>query len=254
MTNEEIVARIQNGEAGLLDMLLEQNRGIIWRVAMRYRYQAERNRGLDGEDLLQAARLGMVEAVPFWDAERGMFLTVATLYMRKSIRGALGIRTAKERIENVAPPASLSAPVGEDNSDSTLGDCIADPNAIDPQLAAEEALMDEFTRRTVREAVEGLPEPQRSVVWGYYLEGRTVLTMAEQIGLDPDNIRTIQRKGVRHLGRNRALCLLWAEYEAVPYWHQTLAEWKNNHTSAVEAAAMKREELLGIINGAMENA
>lgn len=73
---------------------------------MHYVALAERNRGLDGEDLLQAVNLGIIEAIPEWDPKCGMFLTVATFYMKKCIREALGIRTEKERIENVAPPAS----------------------------------------------------------------------------------------------------------------------------------------------------
>lgn len=78
MKNEEIVGRIQQGEAGLMDRLLEQNRGFIYKVAKRYLPAAIRNRGMDLEDLAQAACIGMIEAVPAWDAERGAFLTIAS--------------------------------------------------------------------------------------------------------------------------------------------------------------------------------
>ena len=243
MTNEQLVSRIQNGEAGLMDMLLEQNRGYIWRVAVRYTALAERNRGLDVEDLLQAARLGMIEAIPEWDSERGMFLTIATLYMKRNIREALGIRTEKERIENVAPPASLSAPVGEDDGDLTLGDCLADHNAVDPQQAAENALMGEYTTRTVHEAVEGLPENQRDVITTYFFEGLPLRAVACKLGVDAAHAEQTKRKALGALGRNRKITRLWEEYDAAAFTMRSYASWTYTHTSATEAAAIRREEL-----------
>lgn len=244
MTNEELVARIQQGEAGLLDALLEQNKGMIYRTAWRYLYQAERNRGLDGEDLLQAARLGMIEAVPGWDSERGAFITLAVFFMRRAIRRALGIHTGKERIENVAPPASLNAPVGEEADGDALQDFIPDDYAVDPQQAAEDRLFEDFTARTVRAAVDALQEPQREVIRDYYLDGLPVAAIAQRNGLEPERVHVIRNAGLRSLRHyNRALSLLWAEYEAAAYTKQSYEAWRCTGTSPTERAAIRREEL-----------
>lgn len=244
MTNEEIMSRIQAGEVGLIDMLLEQNRGIIWRVAMRYRGLAEKNRGLDGEDLLQAGRLGMIEAIPVWDAERGSFLAVATLCMKRSIRDALGIASTKKLIENAAPPALLGMPVGEDEDSGTLQDLIVDPDAVDPQEAAVDVLMKEHTAHVVREAVARLPDNQRDVIRAVYFDRSTLQDIGTAQGISKERVRQIKQKGLRELGRNHLIYRLWQEYESAFYKHQTFAAWKYTNTSATEAAVMRREHIM----------
>ncbi len=58
MSNEELVKRIQAGETELLSQLMEQNRGIAAILARRYLPAAQRNRGVDFDDLMQAAAPG----------------------------------------------------------------------------------------------------------------------------------------------------------------------------------------------------
>ncbi len=242
MTNEQLVARIQGGEVGLMDALLKQNHGYIRKVAARYWYIAKHNRGMDEEDLLQAATVGMLEAVPAWDTDRGGFLTVATFYMKNSIREELGISTTKERIENVAAPASLSAPVGEDG-DGALQDLLVDLDAVDPQQAAEDTFMREYTKQSVREAVDALKEPIRSIIQAAYFDRNTLAEIATSQAMSPENVRRLRNKGLRTLWRHRKIRLLWAEYETVSYRHRTYASWKYTNTSATEAAVLRREQI-----------
>lgn len=242
MINEEIVARIQTGETNWMDILLEQNRGYIRKIAYRYRYIAERNRGMDEEDLFQTAAMGMIEAIEGWDPDRGSFLTVATFYMKNSIRKELGISTTKERIENVASPASLSTPVGEDG-DGILQDLLVDPDAVDPQQAAEDTLMREHVKQSVREAVGTLQGPVRSIIHAAYFGRNTLAEIAESQGMSPENVRRLRNRGLRALWRHRKIRLLWAEYETVFYHHRTYTAWKYTNTSATEAAVLRREQM-----------
>ena len=245
MTNEEIVGRIQQGDAGLMDRLLEQNRGFIYKVAKRYLPAAIRNRGMDLEDLAQAACIGMIEAVPVWDAERGSFLTVAIYYMTCSIRQELGVLTTKQRFENQEPPLLLSTPAGEDENSDTLLDLVQDTTAKDPQQAAEQADM----QRIVREVVADLPEKQRDVVRAYYLDGRTMADLSSLIGCSTEKAEQLKRIGIKTLRRNKWLRLLWMEYEAAAFSTRTYSAWKNTHTCAVEAGAIRRELLRKAIAG-----
>ena len=245
MTNEEIVGRIQQGEAGLMDRLLEQNRGFIYKVARRYLQAATRNRSMDMEDLAQAACIGMIEAVPEWDAERGAFLTVAIYYMTCSIRQELGILTTKQRFENQQPPMLLSTPAGEDESADILMDLIQDTTAADPQQAAERTDM----QRIVRRAVANLPEKQCDVVQAYYLNGYSMAELSSLIGCGIEKAEQIKRIGIKALRSNKQLRLLWLEYEAAAFTTRTYSAWKNTHTSAVEAGAMRREQLRRSIVG-----
>ena len=239
MNNEEIVGRIQQGEAGLMDRLLEQNRGFIYKIARRYLPTAIRNRGMDLEDLAQAACIGMIEAVPAWDAERGSFLTVAIYYMTCSIRQELGVLTTKQRFENQEPPMLLSTPSGEDENSDTLLDLVQDTAALDPQQAAEQADL----QRIVRKAVADLPDRQRDVVRAYYLDRRSMADLSGLIGCSIEKAERIKRIGIKALRRNKRLRLLWIEYEAAAFATRTYSVWKNTHTSAVEAGVMRREQL-----------
>ncbi len=245
MTNEEIVGRIQQGETGLMDRLLEQNRGFIYKVAKRYLPAAIRNRGMDLEDLAQAACVGMIEAVPAWDSERGSFLTVAVYYMTCSIRQELGFLTTKQRFENQEPPLLLSTPAGEDGDSDSLLDLVQDATAVDPQLAAEQADM----QRIVRDAVADLPDQQRDIVRAYYIDGRSMAGLSALMGYSPEKSEQIKRIGIKILRRNKRLRLLWMEYEAAAFTTRTFSAWKNTHTSAVEAGAMRRELLRKAIAG-----
>ena len=245
MTNEEIVGRIQQGDAGLMDRLLEQNQGFIYKVARRYLPVAIRNRGMALEDLAQAACIGMIEAVPAWDVERGAFLTVAIYYMTCSIRQELGILTTKQRFENEEPPMLLSTPAGDDEGSDTLLDLIRDTTTSDPQQAAEQADM----QRIIRDAVEALPDKQRDVVQSYYLNGYSMADLSGLIGCSTEKAEQIKRVGIKALRRNKQLRLLWLEYEAAAFSTRTYSAWKNTHTSAVEAGAMRRELLRKAIAG-----
>ena len=162
MTNEELAASIQAGDTWRLDTLLTQNKGMIYHIARQYHELAERNGGADMNDLYQSAALGMIEAVPEWEPERGAFLTVATFHMRRRVRELLGIRTTKTRIENMGT-ASLDVALDDEN-DTPLVEQIIDPAALDPEEAALQADM----QRIVRESVTRLPEEQRSAIEAAY--------------------------------------------------------------------------------------
>jgi len=233
MNNEELAALIQAGEAWRMDALIEQNKGILYRIARQYVGIAERNRGADIDDLYQSAALGMIEAVAEWEPERGAFLTVAAFHMRRRVREALGIRTTKQHLENIGL-CSIDAPADEDG-ECPLVELLADPAALDP----EEAACNSDMRRIVREAVAGLPADQRKAIEAaYFHDGRRSDAAAE--------------KGMRTLRRNPNLAQLWAEYESAPYLHMTYSGWKYTQTSSVEDAAMRREQIRRQMAGLMQ--
>lgn len=223
LSNEQLIKRIRAGEPGRLGDLIEQNQGIIRQAARRYLPAAWRNRALDMEDLMQAAALGMIEAIPAWDESRGAFTTLAALYMKNSIRAALGIHTTKQRIENM-PIASLDAPIAE-GEDIALIDTLADDMAIDPAEAAIEA----DTCRLVRDAVNSLPDDQRREIEAVYFMGGTQTDR---------NVMDRAHRALRHKLRR-----LWMEYETALHHHQGFKSWKHTHTSSTEAAVLRRDEL-----------
>lgn len=224
-TNESIVTRIQSGEIHLLDRLLEANRGIIYCTARKYITAAQNNRAIDIEDLTQAAAIGIIEAVPAWDKEKGAFLTLAMLYMKHSIREAIGINTTKKRIENM-PHASLNAPIDTEN-DTPLIDTLIDKAAPDPAEAAATADL----CRTVRAAVAALPERQ-------YMAIKHLLDGGASVNDERGRINAFTS-----LRRNIKLIRLWEEYDNAPYQHKGVNAWRYTNTSTTEAAVLTRERI-----------
>lgn len=234
MTNEEIIVRIQAGDAALTETLLNQNRKYIYAVAQRYQMAAIHNRGCDKDDLIQAATLGMIEAVGKWDASRGAFLTVATLYMKKHIRSMIGVHSSRRSIENERAIVSLHEPISDEPNSEILINLIQDEGAICPL----DAVIRADTRRIVQEAVNALPVDERNCIHAKYFGDISV----EQAG-GPDAVRIGCRRGINRLRNNRSIRELLEWFDAAPYHHVPLSTWRHTGTSSVEWAVLRRERL-----------
>lgn len=228
MENDDLCTRAQNGDESALAELIEQNSGIICRIARYYMPAAARNRGADMDDLTQAAALGMIEAVSAWDAARGAFMTIAVLYMRREVRALLGLHTQKKRIENAESIVLLSSPSVCDE-DIELIETIEDFNAADPQEAACTADM----QTIVREAVQMLPQEQRKAVTAFYLQGKPAGSIDKRQ----------RQKGLDRLSRTSRIRALIAEYHAHADRSGGIYNFRHTHTSAVEWAVIDRERI-----------
>lgn len=231
MDNEELVARIQAGERELTGILLQKNKGMIYHVAYHYWPLAQRNGGAGLDDLTQAAALGMLEAITAWEPERGSFLTLAVLYMKRQCRMLLGMATSKQRIENTLPVVSLSAPLRE-GEDGDLYDVIADREAIDPDAAALKADM----CRRVHEAVDDLPDDLKDFVQRVYFQGESGYHF-------PSKGQSLRERAHRALRKDKRLQGLIEKHEAAPYRRYSLQAFKSSHESVVEIIAIYREQL-----------
>lgn len=229
-TNESIVRQIQNGETQLIDGLIEANQGIINYAARYYAAAVRNNNAVDMDDLKQSAIVGILEAVPAWDETKGAFITVAMLYIKHSIRAAIGINTTKQRIENM-PHASLNTPI-DTEQETPLMDIIADNTAVNPEEAAIQA----DTRRIVRAAVSVLPERQYNAIKHILCGGPSVKDAKGRAD------------AFTSLRRNINIIRLRDEYINAPYRHRGVSAWRYTHTSATEAAVLTREWVLESIS------
>ena len=96
-SNEQLCRLAQAGDTAARDILLENNLGFIRKIALeQYRGMGldENDIGIDLEDLVQEGSIGLLNAIPLFDAGRGMkFLTYAAPAVRNAmtdcIRAAL---------------------------------------------------------------------------------------------------------------------------------------------------------------------
>lgn len=83
MTNEQLVARIraEEDEAENMLALWQQNKGFIYKIAMKYQGYAEI------EDLLQEGYLGLCEAVQHYDPKQGTsFIHYAAIWIQQTMQ------------------------------------------------------------------------------------------------------------------------------------------------------------------------
>lgn len=96
-SNEQLCRLAQKGDTAARDILLEKNLGFIRKIALeQYRNMGldENDIGIDLDDLMQEGSIGLLNAIPLFDAGRGMkFLTYAAPAIRNAmtdcIRAAL---------------------------------------------------------------------------------------------------------------------------------------------------------------------
>ena len=122
-------------------------------------------------------------------------------------RAGMPVARVEQVLTMVQEPASLDLPVGEDG-DTTLGDLIAAPNAIDPQAAAEASAL----ASSVSEALAELtPREQRILRMRFGIgdaRDHTLEEVGQVFGVTRERIRQIEAKALeklRHPSRARKL-------------------------------------------------
>ena len=105
-SNEQLCRLAQKGDTAARDILLEKNLGFIRKIALeQYRNMGldENDIGIDLEDLVQEGSIGLLNAIPLFDAGRGMkFLT----YAAPAIRNAVAVSLPTDRRHVFGPTPS----------------------------------------------------------------------------------------------------------------------------------------------------
>ena len=125
MTNEELVAKIQDGESCLIEQLWRQCYGFIRQQAIRWGRAWESRPDFDVDDLTQAGYIALCEAVKGYEKERGGFLGFLLFYLKTEFAKVAGCRTEAQMKEPLNCAVSLDAPAYNDSDgDLTFGESI----------------------------------------------------------------------------------------------------------------------------------
>lgn len=217
MTNEELVQLYQNGDNKALDKLIEQNKGIVYKIANKYKYV---NRRYDKdsqevpEDLVQAGYLGLIEAAQRYkfDCEnRAQFITYAVYWISREIHTCVNGRGDKETFNNkfYSECGSLNVLVGEDN-DMELGELIEDIDYGFENIEEKLFLMN--LRKELEEVMQAHNTlEQREVLkfkYGWNTTPMTLNDIADIFNITKDKVKSIEHMALRRL-RNS----MWAKKE-----------------------------------------
>ena len=215
-SNEQLCRLAQKGDTAARDILLEKNLGFIRKIALeQYRNMGldENDIGIDLDDLMQEGSIGLLNAIPLFDAGRGMkFLTYAAPALRNDmtdcIRAALGLFEQRMVDKKDGPGFQrvyLDDVLSEDERMLRI-EAIADPYAMQPQSIMEE----QESRRELYDALKRLSQREQT-----YLLYRYGFTDGEEHPLIGTAIYFHLTKGRAKKTEEQAMDNLWLE---LPWW------------------------------------
>ncbi len=223
-----LLAAAQAGDNDACERLLLENSGLVWTVARRYY-----GRGVDPEDLYQLGCLGLLKAVRGFDLEYGtQFSTYAVPKIAGEIRrflrddGSLKVsRSLKERAASLRQArhdlllqlgreptvGELSQLTGLDAEDIAAADtatqsvaslqCEAGEDGFTLEsLLGDEGMEEEIiSRLTLRQAIDALPERERTVIFLRFYKNLTQDRSARILGISQVQVSRLERKAIVHL-------------------------------------------------------
>lgn len=240
MTNEQLVNRIQAGVdvADNMLKLWEQNKGLIGKIAGKYRSYAEE------EDLKQEGYFALCEAVEHWDAARGgSFSTVLFQYLRSVMlrycqnNGTIRLpveaggqvrqyerllvffqqetgrkptdreicyylQVSMKTLARIRKAARMNKIGSLDTPVNEEDDAtLCDVVAAPGSLEGDvlEELQAEQLKATIWPLVDALTGKQAEVIRARYREGLTLKEAGERIGTNTEGARQYQMKALREL-------------------------------------------------------
>lgn len=225
---EELIARAQNGDRAAGELLVTENAGLIWAVVRRYM-----GRGTEADDLYQLGCLGFLKAVEGFDLNFGtQFSTYAVPKIAGEIRrflrddGAVKVsRGIKEQAAAIrAARGKLTAALGRE---PTVQEIAAETALTPEEIAVAEAATcatESIQRQTgeegftleniltdteseermlehisLRQAIEGLPEHEATVIRLRYFHGLTQNRVAKVLSVSQVQVSRIEKRAIAHL-------------------------------------------------------
>src|SRR5437588_6453917 len=244
----ELAKRIEKGDMGAKDRMINSNLRLVVSVARKYQ-----GHGLSLGDLVQEGMLGLIRAAEKFDWRRGFkFSTYATLWIRQSIQRGLenSSRTIRlpvhiaqrERKINRAE-RELATKLGREPTEEEIADAVELPvdQVIEIRKAArpltsldqpvgddgetafgdllasnapnpEDEVVSDAGTSAVQEAVNRLPERERDVVeLRFGLGGREPTPLREtgrKLGISAERVRQIEEDALEHLAESGDLAAL----------------------------------------------
>ena len=225
---EELIAQAQQGDQDAAETLVTENAGLIWSVARRFI-----GRGAETDDLYQLGCLGFIKAVEGFNLEYGtQFSTYAVPKIAGEIRrflrddGAIKVsRTVKEQAVAIkAIRSQLATTLGREPSISEIAaqtgfsmeeialaeNATASTESINRQTGddgftlenvlsdteSEELLVEKIS---LRQAIEKLPDREKSVIKLRYFHGLTQDRTSKVLGVSQVQVSRIEKKALEKL-------------------------------------------------------
>lgn len=227
LTNEEVrdlILRSQDGDHEARDILVERNVRLVWSVVQRFI-----NRRYDQDDLFQIGSIGLIKAIDKFDLSYGVRFSTYAVPMiigeiQRFIRddGSIKVsRSLKEMAQKIRRKRDeLTKLLGRSPSILEISDALeVDPEEVVHALDAAKSphsiyetvfendgdpitLLDQiaeedtgwFDKMTLEEAIRGLNERERLIVYLRYYKDQTQTKVAERLGISQVQVSRLEKK------------------------------------------------------------
>lgn len=198
--------------------------------------------GVEVEDLYQSGYIALVAAADTYDPAAGRaFIGWLALALKTVFAEAGGCRSIKQARDPLRHAGSLDVPASED-SDTTIGDLIADPGAAQNFQDAEDRLYLEQLHNALEKALDELPDRQGDTLRRRFYQNRSLEEIAAAEGISGEAVRQWQMKGLRELRKQQELQRFVEE--RTPYYLRVgISDFQRTGESAVERIVFRREKL-----------
>ena len=225
---EELIARSQAGDKNAGEALVTENAGLIWSVARRFL-----GRGAEADDLYQLGCLGFLKAVEGFDLNFGtQFSTYAVPKIAGEIRRflrddgavkvsrgikeqAAAIKTARNLLLNalgreptlqelskqtgIAPEDIAFAETATAATESINREAGEDGFTLEGILLNTESEDTMVEKISLRQAIEGLPEREATVIRLRYFHGLTQQRVSKVLAVSQVQVSRIEKKAITKL-------------------------------------------------------
>ena len=182
---QEVLEELEQGKESAKKRLIEHNLRLVVFIARRFE-----NTGVNVEDLISIGTIGLIKAIGTYRRDKNIKLAT---YASRCIENEILMHIRK--ISGQKAEVSLDEPINMDYDGNEL--LLSDILGTDENVVTG-GLEDEVDLQLLRQALKGLPEREREIVFMRYgLEGRTEMTqkeVAQKMGISQSYISRLEKR------------------------------------------------------------
>lgn len=153
------------------------------------------SRGFEESDIKQLCYIAFEKTFETYATDKQYLYSTALGYaMHDTIRQYIGKSTDVLNKKNESFDMVI-----DDDDGRTVAEIIPDPSAVEQFDRIETSAELSQVRNTINIALNRLPEEEKNVIIGYYFQRKSLVKLAELMGIDYKTIRGIHAKGLKRL-------------------------------------------------------
>ena len=186
----EMIGRLDAGEEGVREALIEHNLRLVVFIARRFE-----NTGVNIEDLISIGTIGLIKAINTYRSDKNIKLAT---YASRCIENEILMHLRK--ISNQKAEVSIDEPLGADwdGNELLLSDILGTEEDI-----VMKPIEEDVERTLLHDAVAALSEREREIITlRFGLNGRDELTqkeVADQMGISQSYISRLEKRIIARL-------------------------------------------------------